>query len=183
MMNPSDNTQLTKSFKFIAFYIMIGVAFSCIVSVNISNDYLSFLVILLLPGTCHGLMQMHMLSRYTSRAPNVWFAITLGSASLGVGIALIILKYVLSTHALENFFTISNNIPASILKGIIFGTVVGSFIGSVIAVTQWFFARKIFNLPHWLFATATSWSIGLAIPLALLLGLVASMSGFSHIEF
>jgi len=174
--------QLTKIFSLISIWIMLSTSLVVVVfgESNIPySELICLFLIAFLPGACHGLIQMEMISRYTSRNPNIWLAITIGSASLGWGIIFIILKYT----SLMGFFVIVDNIPFSMLKGVFLGTFMGCVIGIGIGGTQWFYARSHLNLFRWLFATVTAWSIALAIPLALLFWFFAGMQGLRHIEF
>jgi hypothetical protein len=185
MGNFDSDIQLKMDLRFVTTWIIMGcflsIAFllsiTILVRPDIHTEQFCFVLAILIPGTCQGIIQMPMLVRYTNRYHYTWFVITFGSYIVGCGLIYILLQRIPLKQTFKAFFDITNNVPFAILKGILLGTFLGSIIGIVIGATQWLFARREIELLRWLSLTIKAWIIGLGIPLALFFWFVADLRG------
>jgi hypothetical protein len=127
----------------------------------------------LLPGGCIGLLQAWKLAFPSTQARVQWFGITVVSTALGWCIV----------FALMNFLDRRQLLPvitSELLPATLDGLITGAMIGAIIGITAGIIQGRVQPLSsrQWIVGNLISWSIGIAVPLAVFFALLSQIDFF-----
>lgn len=127
----------------------------------------------LIPGSCVGLLQAYMLP-FPSQFERVkWFGITVISTALGWVIVLAIMALL---DRLQVLPAITGKLLPAFLDGLVTGSLMGAIIGLITGVIQGLIQPRLAH--QWIVGNLISWSLGIAIPLAIFFALLSQIDFF-----
>jgi hypothetical protein len=127
----------------------------------------------ILPGSCVGLLQACVLALPSLGARVWWSFTTIGNTSLGWCVVFALLALLGRLRLLP---TITNDLLLAIFYGLLIGTLMGTIIGLVVGILQQRIQR--ISWEDWIVSNIISWSIGIAIPLAVFFALLSQIDFF-----
>ena len=126
----------------------------------------------IIPGSCVGFLQACILAFPSTQARLQWFGITVASTALGWCIVFALMNLL---DRLQLLPAITGELLPAILDGLLTGALMGVIIGIMAGVIQG--RVQPLSSRQWIVGNLISWSIGIAIPLAVF------FAGLSQIDF
>jgi len=126
----------------------------------------------ILPGSCVAFLQACILTFPSTQARVQWFGITVVSTALGWCIVFALMNLL---DRLQLLPVITGQLLPAILDGLLTGAVIGAIIGIIAGVIQG--RVQPLSSRQWIVGNLISWSIGIAVPLAVF------FAGLSQIDF
>ena len=114
-------------------------------------------------GSCVGLLQSFLMPHFSFQAKVRWFGITV--ASIAIGWCIVFIRgYLLISQSQASLINMSDQVLPAFLDGFLNGALMGAMIGLVTGLIQGYV--QPISARQWLMGNLISWSIGIAVPLA-----------------
>lgn len=127
--------------------------------------------LVLIPGSCVGLVQVFMMAYSSMRERIKWCGITVVGIVIGWCVVFALMNFLAQLQSLP---TIGDQLVPAAFHGLLMGTLIGAIIGLVTGVIQGSVQGLLAR--QWITGNLISWSIGIAVSLAVLFAAISQIS-------